>query len=231
MFAFVQARMGSTRLPGKVLKQLSNGQSIIANVIDRIPSEVIPIVLTSSSCKDDELVHWCVKNGVQYFRGDELNVLNRYIQACDQVGLKDNDYFFRVCSDNPLLESKSFLVLNGLLSEHKVDYISFSLDGKPSILSHCGLYPELIRVGALKTPGPSLSLEHVTSHLYLDNFRTYYFESDVDRRMRLTVDDPQDLINVNFVLENILPNDLSEILEYEELINSMHKQILKYSKI
>ena len=231
MFAFVQARMGSTRLPGKVLMELYNSKSILSNVIDRIPSEIIPVVLTSFSQTDDDIVLWCNKNGVLHFRGDENNVLDRFVSACDRYGLQDDDHFFRVCSDNPLLDSSSFLSLGGLLKENTGDYFSYLVDGKPSILSHCGLYPELIRVGALKTLGPSLSTEHVTSHLYTDNFITHFIESLVDKHLRLTIDDQQDIVNVNFILEHIGSNDLLAIMNYKDLINSMTKQINKYSKV
>lgn len=230
MFAFVQARMGSTRLPGKVLMELYNSKSILSNVINRIPPEITPVVLTSFNQTDDDIVLWCNKNGVLYFRGDENNVLDRFISACDRFGLQDDDHFFRVCSDNPLLESSSFLSLSGLLKENMGDYFSYLVDGKPSILSHCGLYPELIRVGALTTPGPSLSFEHVTPHLYLDNFRTFYIESEIDKNIRFTVDDSQDLANVNYVLEYMTSYSLKEISQHSDLMNSMHKQILKHSK-
>ena len=231
MFAFVQARMGSSRLPGKVLMKLFNCKSILSNVIDQIPAEIVPVVLTSLNKTDDDIVLWCQKNGVLYFRGDEYNVLDRFVRACERFGLRDDDYFFRVCSDNPFLNSSSFLSLIGLLKEFKGDYFSYLVDGKPSILSHCGLYPELIRVGALKTTSPSLSTEHVTSHLYLDNFKTHFIESLVDKHLRLTIDDQQDMINVNFILEQIGSSDLLAIMKNKDLIKSMTKQINKYNKI
>jgi len=230
MYALIQARMGSTRLPGKVLLQLSSGEVILQKVIESIPEGIIPVVLTTEEEIDDILVAYVENLGVRCIRGNNLNVYERYVGAGNLLNLSNDDYFFRVCSDNPLIESQSFLRLLEASKEEKFDYIAFSVQGHPSILSHCGLYPELIRYGALITPGPSLSYEHVTPHLYHDEFTTCYLESDIDKSVRFTIDDLQDLANVNYVLENLTSNKLTEIAQHSDLLNSMNKQILKHSK-
>lgn len=231
MYALIQARMGSTRLPGKVMHQLSSGQLILQRVIEAIPEDITPVVVTTENVVDDVLVAYVESLGIQCIRGNELNVYQRYVDACKFLKIANDDYFFRVCSDNPLIDTKSFLLLMDANKVEKVDYLSFSLNGRPSILSHCGLYPELIRFGALTTPGPSLSSEHVTPHLYLDDFKTFYIESEIDENIRLTIDDSQDLANVNYVIENMMSYSLTEIVQHSDLMNSMHKQILKYNKI
>jgi spore coat polysaccharide biosynthesis protein SpsF len=231
MYALIQARMGSTRLPGKVLRQLASGQVILQRVIESIPEVITPVVLTTENAVDDVLVAYVESLGIQCFRGNELNVYQRYVDACNFLKIANDDYFFRVCSDNPLMDAESFLLLLEASKEEMPDYLAFSVNGHPSVLSHCGLYPELIRYGALTTPGPSLSFEHVTPHLYLDHFRTFYIESEIDKNIRFTVDDSQDLANVNYVLENITSYSLAEITQHSDLMNSMHNQILKHSKI
>ena len=102
MGAIIQARMTSSRLPGKVLLPLGPKPVInhvvsgvkICPIIDRV------IVATSVESSDDPIFHWCVNNSVDVFRGDLNDVLDRYYNAAKHYKL---DHIIRVTADCPLI--------------------------------------------------------------------------------------------------------------------------------
>ena len=101
--AIIQARLGSRRLPGKVLMPLA-GRPAIAHVVERsrmIPDVTDVVVATTTSPRDDELAAWCAANGVTVCRGSEDDVLDRYYQAARSVGA---DVIVRITADCPLLD-------------------------------------------------------------------------------------------------------------------------------
>ena len=77
----IQSRMGSSRLPGKVLKKL-NDKTVLGHMIDRLKKSTIIddiIICTTSNSEDDLIVNFCEKNQVKFYRGSENNVLSRFI--------------------------------------------------------------------------------------------------------------------------------------------------------
>jgi len=96
-----QARMTSTRLPGKILKE-ANGKPLLQYHIDRLKWSGLPIYLaTTTNDTDDVLVAFAEKNGIPYSRGSEDNVLSRYYECAQKYGL---DIIIRVTSDCPLID-------------------------------------------------------------------------------------------------------------------------------
>jgi spore coat polysaccharide biosynthesis protein SpsF len=101
--AIVQARMGSTRLYGKVLKPL-NGHPALWHVVKRLEQartlrEII--VATTIHQQDDAVVTFCEENGIRYFRGDENDVLDRYYRAAKSVMA---DPVIRITADCPVID-------------------------------------------------------------------------------------------------------------------------------
>jgi spore coat polysaccharide biosynthesis protein SpsF len=99
----IQARTTSTRLPNKVVMPFYDKKSIIEILIDRISAiHNYPIVLaTTSNISDDVLINVAKSKGVQTFRGDEHNVLQRFIGCAEQYAFNS---IIRVCADNPFLD-------------------------------------------------------------------------------------------------------------------------------
>jgi spore coat polysaccharide biosynthesis protein SpsF len=100
--AIIQARMSSTRLPGKVLKPLANKPMIwhIYNRAEHCRFVDKVVVATSTDVSDDPLVEFCTKNNMNYYRGDLNNVLSRYIEIVE----KDYyPYIVRITGDCPLI--------------------------------------------------------------------------------------------------------------------------------
>ncbi len=101
----IQARMGSTRLPGKVLLPLGDS-TVLDYVVSRcrkIQGVSHVIVATSDLTEDDQIAHWCQEHEVDVFRGSQLDVLERYYR-CAQV--YQPEYVIRVTSDCPFVDYK-----------------------------------------------------------------------------------------------------------------------------
>lgn len=100
--AIIQARMGSTRLPEKVLMDIGDKpmlehvyeRATCASLIDRV------VIATSTESGDDEIVAFCEGRGIPYVRGSETDVLDRYYQAARETAA---DTIVRLTADCPLL--------------------------------------------------------------------------------------------------------------------------------
>lgn len=165
----IQARTGSTRLHNKILLPFYRGQRIIDILIDNIQKEcphACIVLATTVNPNDDVLAKVAGEKGIHCFRGDENDVLSRFIAAAAEY---DIDRLIRVCSDNPFLQPSSF---NALFAEAgKADYVGYGFpDGRPTIQSHLGFYSELTSADALRrvaaTTDEKLYHEHVTNYLY-----------------------------------------------------------------
>ena len=76
----IQARMTSTRLPGKVLKPFQDNSTILGRLCKNLKLLHLPMIIaTSTNPDDDRIVEFCKKNKIQYFRGEEQNVLKRFL--------------------------------------------------------------------------------------------------------------------------------------------------------
>lgn len=99
----IQARMGSTRLPGKILKYIED-KIVLQHVIDRCSrSKFVDkiIIATTININDDVVFEFCKENNIHCFRGSEHNVLDRYYNAAINY---DCDIIIRITSDCPLID-------------------------------------------------------------------------------------------------------------------------------
>jgi len=240
MIALIQARMGSTRLPGKVLAQVFEGRNMLHLICDKLNDSNVDdfIILTSINNNDDVIADFAIKNGFKYFRGAESDVLGRFCSAINEYKLPS---FIRVCADNPIL-SRSYL--NDLVTDFKdLDYLSHSFNGVPGIKTHFGLFAEAVNSKALlkldeELPMDSRLREHVTAGLYENKlkYNCEFIEVDyLHPNLRFTVDDLEDLEIIKNI-ENISNIDFGDPkLSLNSLINAelkdrMFRQIRKYEK-
>ncbi len=174
----IQARTGSTRLHNKILLPFYGEQCIldilIGNIKTAYPDTCI-VLATTVRPQDDVLADLARQAGIDCFRGDEDNVLDRFICAAEAFGI---DRILRVCSDNPFLQVDTFAHLFHQADEEPADYVAYGFaDGRPTIKSHLGLFGELTILQALKKAASltqeKLYIEHVTIYLYThpDTFR------------------------------------------------------------
>lgn len=199
----IQARTGSTRLHNKILLPFYGEQRIIdiliANIKQSCPDKCIVLATTNRS-QDDVLAEVARETDILCFRGDENNVLDRFIRAAEAFGI---DRFVRVCSDNPFLRTDTF---NAFFTRHDsspADYIAYGFaNGCPTIKSHLGLFSELTTTEALRraaaTTQEKLYIEHVTIYLYThpEAFRVHLLPlpDELEGRfdLRFTLDTPED---------------------------------------
>jgi spore coat polysaccharide biosynthesis protein SpsF len=223
-YIFLQARMGSSRLPGKTLKMLNN-KPLISQVITRLSliNDCKIVLLTSNTNKDDILEDWCNKNNILCFRGSEDNVLERYYLAAQHYKV---DNILRATGDNPLVEP---YFANELLEKHielKADYSS----NKSEIGSNLpdGLGIEIFTFEALKISMEKSTQEHHFEHVneyILENKNLFKIYKDcnagglVDNsQIRLTVDTPSDFAIVEKIFKHenfkidIYYNNLLELI-------------------
>ena len=100
----IQARMGSSRLPGKVMKKLDQNSTVISYIIKQLKHSKFldNIVVATTSLKQDKIiVDFLEKEGIEYFCGDQNDVLDRYYQCAHKFSFSE---IVRITSDNPLID-------------------------------------------------------------------------------------------------------------------------------
>jgi len=193
--AIIQARMSSTRLPGKVLLPLE-GKPMIHHIVDRAKScENVGkvVVATSVEKSDDPLVENCKKNNIEYFRGSLNNVLSRFIEI---LKLNNFDYCVRITGDCPLIHPPFIDAQIEALQKFSGDLIW--VNGQSIVLEGQGVISRkaLFHV-AEKSKDPD-DLEHVGSKYFLNNKDEFkYVEIEIPKEYynynyRLTVDEKND---------------------------------------
>ena len=118
----IQARMGSTRLPNKVLTEIEN-KPLLKHVMERCSNANVHdiIIATSTNEENDSIENFCKINGYSCFRGSEDNVLDRFYQTAKKFNL---DAIIRITGDCPLISPKIINDLIRKFKEEKVDYLS-----------------------------------------------------------------------------------------------------------
>jgi len=119
--AIIQARIGSSRLPAKMLLSL-HGKPIIEWVVRRVQKSKLLddiVVAIPDTEKDEVLANYLKKLGVKVFKGSENNVLNRFYES---VKDKNPQNIIRICADNPLICSNEIDNLIKFYSQNKCDY-------------------------------------------------------------------------------------------------------------
>lgn len=215
----VQARVGSTRMPRKMLRPFAEHPTLMGLILqslkDRFGAEKI-ILATTQNGQDDELVPEAEKRGIAVYRGSENDVLERFIGAAEQASLT---HLVRICADNPFLSMDfvSELIDKGL-ENPEADYVSwFFPDGRPTIRSHSGFFAEWTKVDALRAirqqTDVSFFHEHITSFFF---DRTEVFDIvkipvpterlEFYRSTRLTIDTISDFEVAESIYQDLVKN-------------------------
>lgn len=203
----IQARMSSTRLPGKVLLPVA-GVSLMAQCIHRLKkSELVDhwIVATSNEEIDQAIVRECEKIGIASFQGSEWDVLDRFYQAALH-SQKQIDTVVRICCDNPTHHGE---VVDFSIREYRrygVDY--FSNGNQPPQYAQDGITSEVFSFDALKTAWLESTLmserEHVTPYIKTSGkFSCVWRKFDAEYQFKLSVDTPQDMELAQIIFEKL----------------------------
>jgi spore coat polysaccharide biosynthesis protein SpsF len=225
----VQARLGSTRLPAKVIMDIGDGHSFLDVLLQNLSkSELgLPIVLaTTTNPNDEKLGRYATKYDISLYRGSENIVLERFIEAAEKHQL---DYVIRVCSDNPFLD---MTLLDALVNGHEnQDYFAYSVNGAPSILTHYGFFAEIVSVSALKKVMESNSpacVEHVTNCVYgnPEMFNVEFIDLYIDKKdtIRCTLDTKGDFETLKEIYTNWYGAVfVGETVSYTQVIKYLHE--------
>lgn len=189
--AIIQARVGSSRLPGKVLAKIGNRSLLEIIIIRLLNCKCIDeiMVATTTEMRDNTICEIASKMNVNVYRGSEDDVLSRfYFAACD----KHADIIIRLTADNPMFDEEMLCKMVAYYRNNDLTYASTKN-------APIGTGIELFSFSALsqthmlaKTP---LDREHVTTFMksHPDLFNIDYFENAVFTDCRLTIDEIDDL--------------------------------------
>lgn len=234
--AVIQARMGSTRLPGKVLKPIA-GRPLLWHIVHRLRrSDFIEqiAIATSDNPRDDAIVAFGRENGVPVVRGPEDDVLARFALAAE---LLDADIVVRVSSDAPFVDTGFIDHLVTTLIEENADYVLLE-DG--AVTAHEGVDPFSRRALdklMMDAHHDSVAREHVTGYFKLHpDFvriaRAKPYPALAREGGRLTIDTPDDLAFVETVHERLAAKageaslaDLLLLLEREPSLRALNAHV------
>jgi spore coat polysaccharide biosynthesis protein SpsF len=208
IIAIIQARMTSTRLPGKVLLPI-NGRPAIDYVFSRLQTvkELNKLVLaTTTNKEDDPLIEYAERLGIAYFRGSELDVLERYYLAA----LKEKaNHVMRITSDCPLIDP---LICSQVIRHYQEKSMDFVHTGSSFAE---GLDCEIMSFHALKEAHLNAELESEREHLtmYLHNhpekFNRHTLENSInDSKYRFTLDRKEDYQVICAIVEELAKQDI-----------------------
>ncbi|EKD28525.1 MAG: Acylneuraminate cytidylyltransferase [uncultured bacterium] len=223
---FVQARLNSTRFPGKIMKKLYNNTTVLDFLLKRLSlckrNDKL-VIATTDNPKDDLLVKWLHKNNYKYFRGSESNCLKRFYDAAILFNI---DFIVRITSDCPLVppDLVDSMIQYYIKNFHYIDYLSNRQFTN---------YPEGVDIEIFKTSMLAEALKNNTvkneeehiNYYFLnrpEKYRLRYFMHKFDKdysRFKLSIDTPSDLKDIRNIFRskklalNFSTNDLLKVLD------------------
>lgn len=231
IFAIVQARMASTRLPGKVLMSI-NGKPMLWHVLNRLKfsKKINEIILAIPNTKENDILEKFAKdNKMKYFRGREKDVLFRYYEAAKKFKC---EIIARVTSDDPLVDPE---IVDLVIKKHLnsgADFTANFLDGKKgNIIKRSfprGLEVEVFNFSTLKKScqeaQKSYQREHVDPYVFEhpERFQIADIENKENlSRLRWTVDESRDLELIREIYKRLYKK--GKIFLMEDVVNLLKK--------
>jgi len=228
----IQARMGSTRLPGKVLMEIKENVTMLEYMINRVKksNNIDGVIIATSTCpKDDKIYDFCKLKNIKCFRGDENDVLSRYYDCSKHYSLEN---IVRLTADCPLIDPETIDICLNEFFLNQYEYFA----NTASIKEQKSMYPdgsdvEVFSFQALeetyKKAVNKKDREHVTFYMwkYDNNFKAGVLKNKTDMsKFRYTVDYPEDLEVVRFLVSEIENKNIKgSVLEIVNIIKNNHE--------
>lgn len=190
----LQARMGSQRLPGKVLRLVA-GKPMLEWCLLRLAEAQRcrrVLVATSIAEADDAIEHFCVQRGTPCFRGSEDDVLLRYFKAAQKFQV---DPIIRVTADCPLIDARVLDDMLAAFAASETDYLSNTLERTFPLGLDLEIFTAAALTRAQREATQRYEREHVTPFLYQhpEQFKLERFKNETDwSHLRVTVDTFED---------------------------------------
>jgi spore coat polysaccharide biosynthesis protein SpsF len=218
--ALIQARMSSSRLPGKVLKDIVGSPMLIRVIQRAVSAKTIDLVavITSNHADDNAIEQLCDHHSILCYRGSLNDVLDRYYEAALHF---QADVIVRITADCPLLDPIIVDKVIDAFQNGRFDYVSNTLE----CTYPDGLDTEVFRFETLKQAWQEAALkserEHVTAYMvkHPEFFRLGSVKHEEDlSSLRWTVDTPRDLEFIRCIYKHFGNGDfgMEEILAYVE---------------
>lgn len=235
----VQARMGSTRLPGKVLKTVL-GKPLLEFLVERLARSKLAdgfLIATTTNPADDPIAKFCQEKNIPYFRGSEENVLERFYQTAKKYNVEN---IVRITADCPLMDPQVIDdVLHHFLTHKEYKIVINTPENEKKRTYPRGLDVEIFGMDSLteayQKANDPFEKEHVTPYLRRRAERfpvacVHYKEKK--NEYRLTVDTDDDFIVVKNVIETLYPakpeftlKDIFEILDKHPEWNRLNQNV------
>lgn len=232
----IQARVGSTRLPGKVLKDIS-GKPMLWHVINRVKKAKLinQIILATTNKKEGlPLIEIASEEGIESYAGSEEDVLDRYFQAATKYKA---DVIVRITADCPLIDPKVMDKAIEHFMKGNFDYVTNTI----KYTYPDGLDVEVFSYNALKKAWTEAKFpserEHVTSYMrkHIEKFKIENVENDENiGHLRWTVDEEKDLEFVREVYKNLYKEgeifymeDVLKLLKEKPELVEINKKIIR----
>jgi spore coat polysaccharide biosynthesis protein SpsF len=216
----IQARMTSTRLPGKVLLPLCE-KTVLEVLIERLKKYKKNIIIaTTNDGSEEPILEICRKENINYFKGSTNNVLKRYYFAAKKFNAKRTDLIVRITSDCPLIDVELLDKCINMINNKDFDYVSNRLNRTVPVGLDVEVFTFKILEYTYLNAKEDFEKEHVTTYMYItkkDKFKLGSCEEiDDNSKYRLTLDEFADYKAIKEVYINF---DNKINFNYEKLIN------------
>lgn len=225
VIAIIQARVGSTRLPNKVLKKIQ-GKTILNHVIERVSkSKYIDeiIVATTDLKRDDEIINECKRLRVKNFRGSEDDVLSRYYYSAKKYGA---DIIIRITSDCPLIDPVVIDELVKFYIENDYEVVTNAIERTYPRGLDTEVFSFNLLEDAFYNAKEKYQREHVTPYIYEKSKFTFNYKNIEDySKYRITVDTKEDFELIEAIYKELYKGEhnfyMSEIIKLLENNNTL----------
>ena len=233
--AIIQARIGSTRLPAKILMDLE-GKPVLQHIIERVKASKVDdiIVATTTNAEDDVVENFCKENSILIFRGDEQNVLMRFYE-CAKVHYAD--VIVRVTADDPFKDPNVINEVIDILTDRKYDYVSNTINPTFPEGIDIEVFTMKTLVKAYREAALHSEKEHVTPYIWknIDIFNCYNLEyAENLSHLRWTLDTPNDFRFVQEIYKRLYSpgklfymNDILEVLRKEPQLSEINSGLFR----
>lgn len=215
----IQARIGSSRLPGKTMLSLAWKEELwhVIERCKRVQNINAIIVATTNESKDDIIERFCIKHNIPYYRGDEANVLKRYYETAKRYW---SEAVVRITSDCPLIDPEIITwCIDMLQTSEGVQYVSNCFDRIFPRWLDCEVFTFSALQDAYQNAKDLGDLEHVTPYIRRNSLtRPFVVNPEFHWDFRITLDQIEDYQILSYIYDRFYTQgeiiDVKDIIEY-----------------